>query len=1112
MNACPSRADLQDLLANRLSPEQERPLLAHVETCPACQGTLEELTADYAGASAATAAGHGLGSPEVPSLADDSFWRKMKSAVPRWASTAPLGATDAPATGTDAAAATFPARLGRYELLEEIGRGGMGAVLRAHDPDLGRDLAVKVLRPDQQHDPAIVRRFTEEAQVGGQLQHPGIVPVYEVGRAADQRPYFAMKLVRGRTLQALLKERAHPANDLPHFLGIFGQVCQTLAYAHSKGVLHRDLKPANVMVGAFGEVQVMDWGLAKVLRPGGPPAPDGAATADNAIRTVRSTAAGTDSHRGQALGTPAYMAPEQARGEVDRLDERADVFGLGAMLCEILTGRPPGGADGGHALLARALGEDLEATWARLECCGAEAELVQLARACLAAEPAGRPRDAGVVAAALTAYQDSVAERLRQAELARAQAQVQAREERKRWRLTAALAAAGLALVLMAAGGGLWLQGVWAERRAEAARHEQALRQDVETALTQAVSFRQGFHYRQGHELLEGARQRLGVQGPDDLRQRVEQALADLRLAERFDAARLQAATVVKGHLDVPGGEQQYAAAFAEARLGREGDDAKAVAARVRDSAVRAEIVAALDDWAGITTDQSRRKWLLAVACESDPDPRRVRLRQPLLWQDRAALTKLAQEVKETLAHEGAEAALSSQFAAALGRCLRQYGGDAVPLLAAAQARFPKDFWLNFELAVALNKARRWEEAVGYYRAALARRPEASAVHVNLGHALKYLGRLDDAIVHYQEAVRLDPEFAQAHNDLGAALIEKGRLDEALKHCEQAVRLDPTYSKAQYNLGLALFNKGHLDKASARYQQALDLDRANPGAHVGLGRVLYARGRPDEAIAHYHQALRIDPKYVMAHNNLGNALCAKGRLEEAIAHYHQALRIDPKNALPHIGLGDALGAKGRLDEASYYFQQALELLPPADPLRAAVTRRRQLTQQLLALEGRLPAVLQGQDKPADAAEGFRFAELCSLKKQYAAAARLYADAFAADPRSADDLQAGHRYNAACFAAQAAAGQGTDATTVDGKRRTDLRRQALDWLRADLGVWAKVPDRALVQRKLKHWQQDSDLASVREPDGLAKLPASERQAWTKFWSDVANLFQKNSGRE
>ena len=165
----------------------------------------------------------------------------------------------------------MPRDAGRYQILGEIGRGGMGAVMKGRDPDLGRDLAVKVLLEEHRDAPDLVRRFIEEAQIGGQLQHPGIVPVYELGSFSDQRPYFTMKLVKGRTLAALLEERAGPGTDLPRFLGIFEQVCQTVAYAHARGVIHRDLKPSNIMVGSFGEVQVMDWGLAKVLPQGGRP-------------------------------------------------------------------------------------------------------------------------------------------------------------------------------------------------------------------------------------------------------------------------------------------------------------------------------------------------------------------------------------------------------------------------------------------------------------------------------------------------------------------------------------------------------------------------------------------------------------------------------------------------------------------------------------------------------------------------------------------------------------------------------------------------------------------------------------------------------------------------
>ena len=234
------------------------------------------------------------------------------------------------------------ASLGRYQLQGEIARGGMGAILKGRDVDLGRDLAIKVLLESHQGNPEVVSRFIEEAQIGGQLQHPGIAPVYELGTfpEPDRRPYFAMKLIKGQTLAALLQERPDPAHDLPRFLSIFEQVCQTVAYAHARGVIHRDLKPSNVMVGSFGEVQVMDWGLAKVLPRGGiadegetqPPR-------ETVIMTVRSGSAGSgsDSQAGSVLGTPAYMAPEQARGEIEQIDERADVFGLGAILCEILT-------------------------------------------------------------------------------------------------------------------------------------------------------------------------------------------------------------------------------------------------------------------------------------------------------------------------------------------------------------------------------------------------------------------------------------------------------------------------------------------------------------------------------------------------------------------------------------------------------------------------------------------------------------------------------------------------------------------------------------------------------------------------------------------------------
>ena len=244
-----------------------------------------------------------------------------------------------------------------YELLDEIGRGGMGVVYRARDVALGRDVAVKVLDGRYAADSAVARRFVEEARITARLQHPGIPPVHHVGTLADGSPFLAMKLIRGRTLDVLIRDRPAAPAEPGRLVAIFEAICQAVGFAHAEGVIHRDLKPANVMVGAFGEVQVMDWGLAKVCRvgtgaegPGPTPGPD-------------ETAAGS------VLGTPAYMPPEQAAGAVNRVDARSDVFGLGGILCALLTGRPPfSGGDIESTRLLAARG-DVKDAFGRLDGC-----------------------------------------------------------------------------------------------------------------------------------------------------------------------------------------------------------------------------------------------------------------------------------------------------------------------------------------------------------------------------------------------------------------------------------------------------------------------------------------------------------------------------------------------------------------------------------------------------------------------------------------------------------------------------------------------------------------------------------------------------------------------
>ena len=295
----------------------------------------------------------------------------------------------------------------RYTFIGEIARGGMGVVWRCHDGRLKREVALKVLHDSHQKSPELVARFSEEGWITGRLRHPGIVPVHDVGRLADGRPFIAMQWIQGRTLAAILADRTDPNSDLPYLLNVFEQVCQALAYAHAQGVIHRDLKPTNILIGPFGVMKVVDWGLAKRLHQ---PELVQPTDADNPTPDIDD---GNSTLTGSVMGTPSYMPPEQALGHTDTLDERCDVFSLGAILCEILTGRPP--YEGTEAKLVLQLAKRAEMTeaFARLDGCHAARDLIVLTRRCLAADATDRPRDAGVLARQLTEYLESV---LRQAE------------------------------------------------------------------------------------------------------------------------------------------------------------------------------------------------------------------------------------------------------------------------------------------------------------------------------------------------------------------------------------------------------------------------------------------------------------------------------------------------------------------------------------------------------------------------------------------------------------------------------------------------------------------------------------------------------------------------
>ncbi len=975
-----------------------------------------------------------------PGLHSDQSPTADRAAVagPDWPTADPADGSASPAAG--------PPPVPGYELLGEVGRGGMGVVYRARDRALERDVAVKLLAVRYAPDSAAASRFVEEARITAQLQHPGIPAVHQVGHLPDGRPFIAMKLIKGRTLDELLAGRSEPAADRGRFLAIFEQVCQAVGYAHAHRVVHRDLKPANVMVGTFGEVQVMDWGLAKVL--GEPPAAEQATPAGPELTEIRTTrdSDGAHTQAGSLLGTPAYMPPEQAIGAVDQIDTRSDVFGLGAVLCTVLTGRPPYAgetAESARQLAARARLGDAHA---RLAACGAEPELVALCERCLAPEPADRPADAGEVAAAVAALRADADERARRAELdrvkvegeraaadLRAEAEAQTRraaeqraaEQRKRRRVQLALAAA-VGLLLSAGATFAW----WQDRQAAAERGRRGRNAEAVAALLdQAEAALKAGDAAKAGPLLEAADRRAAEGGADESADRLGRLRADEVVLRELDAADRFRWTPLAGKWrDAAEIAGRFRAALATFGADPDAVPPEEAADRVAASAVQDRLVTALDRllW------QGRSERVRAALRVADPDPLRDAVRDAVLksgWQA-AELARLAGDPRAADQPPG--------FVAFLGE------STAVPV------------------------ERRRELLVK----AVGRRPGDLALLMALGGTYKFdrYDETDHRVRWYQAAVAVAPTNAAALTNLGLAVREKGDLDGAVFYLTKAIHLDPRADWSHAHLGWVLHLQGDLDGSAAQFTEAAKLQPDDP-AHCGnLRFILVKKGDWAGAVACFRELVGFAPNSVPARNNLGYLLGRGGDLDGAIAEYKAVLRLDPTNA------------------------NALTNLPQVERMRALLPR--------------LPGVLAGTDRPATPAEAVGFAYLCvqTTHRRYAAAARLLGPVFAADPKLAADLSTSLRYNAACYAARAARGDGADAP-ADPAERAALRARAVGWLRADLALRQKQAtsssgsERRSAQNALTQWLVDPDLWGVRPGLGRVGMPAAERAECDALWADV-----------
>jgi tetratricopeptide (TPR) repeat protein len=450
-----------------------------------------------------------------------------------------------------------------------------------------------------------------------------------------------------------------------------------------------------------------------------------------------------------------------------------------------------------------------------------------------------------------------------------------------------------------------------------------------------------------------------------------------------------------------------------------------------------------------------------------------------------------------------------------LGVALRDQGklDEAVAECRKAIALDPKYAKAHCGLGNALDDQGKRDEAVAEYRQAIALDPEYAPTHNNLGAALWKQGKLDEAVAELRKAADLDPKSAPAHSNLGVALLDQGKLVEAVAECRQAIALDPNNALAHSNLGNALAQQGKLDEAVTECRKAIELKPDYAGAHVNLGNALALQGKWDEAIACYRRAIALDPKDALAHSHLGVALQERGKLDEAIAEYRKAIELQPERADAHCGLGLALQQQGEFRQALEELRRGHELGSKNPNWRLPSAQWVRQCERLVELDGKLTGFLDGKATPASAAERIELAGLCCLKHRNGAAARFYEEAFAEQPKLAENLQAFHRYNAAGAAALAGCGQGKDVAGLDDKERARLRRLALDWLRADLEArrgqlkswWLGAAGQA--RQAVRHALEAPDFAGVRGPEALARLPEAERQSWHRLWDDAADMLAR-----
>ncbi len=1012
-------------------------------------------------------------------------------------------------TGTTREGERLP-QIPGYELEATVGSGGMGVVYKARHIALNRTVAIKMLLSGDYASQRQLAALVREAQAVAALKHPHIVQVYDVGEL-DGLPYFTMEFVEGGSLAERLGGRPLPVREAAALVATLAQAVQA---AHSGGFVHRDLKPANILLTSDHTPKITDFGLARST------ASDPGATLSDA-----------------RVGTPSYMAPEQVIGTAGSFGPLVDVYALGAILYETLTGRPPFRADSPAETQKQVVAEEPASPRSLNARVSKDIETICLK--CLHKDPLRRYASPSDLADDLTRWRSG------QPILARPVGPLERCAKWTRRRPAAAmLAAAMLVLLGMAIGGGIWRKNIEIERRTELTLRQARAAQAVETALARADELRQREGWPEGLRILDDAAARLPEVNSETLQLRVEQARADFHLADDLEHVRQSGFNqgVARERAPKEVVANGFAACFA--RIGVvAGEDVHRNAKRIHDSDIREQLLAALDDWALaalVLTDKEMCNRLLAVAREADPDPPwRDRFRDADAWHNQRQLLQLADALSESAARP------ASHQIALLGMLLGWNGAPAAgtELLRDVLRQQPDNFWINLEVGNSLHLVNRPGEASIYYRIACALRPHNMLAHNALAIELNYTGDIDESVRMFHKAIELEPEsylprhnlvYVLAHNGrwrdaraecdraiearvqgpcpqwvLADALFSCGKITETVEPLQRAIALEPDRAQLQDALGESFLKLERFEEAEVISRSTIKAHPDDAGAHYCLGCVCRETKRTEEAIREFQTAIALGltpAQNTMLLSEMADLLLSCGRAEDAAIAFHNAIKADPNRFANRLGLASALLALGRFDEAGEAAAQAARL-GGTDSQRLSAEARAAFCERLAAIHSKFPDCVSG----ADPSESTAIRDVAEWNWKYrhlaAVAARQYAAAFAKTPSLLEDPKSADRFDAACATIVAACSRDPGSPELADSQRASMRRQSLAWLSAEHEGWAarhQSGDRASAARVMRMWLRDENLSHVRDQDALAALASDERAAWQNLWSDVERI--------